>query len=78
MCTQIEVTHLDFEVNPFNGKPFFSEVLFCHTPSKTCMITDFFWNWPADAPWRTRTFNWGMDVLFKPFYFNYMIKDPGI
>ena len=34
------------EVNPFTGKPFFNEVIFYHTPSKTLMTTDLFWNYP--------------------------------
>lgn len=60
-----------------NGKPFFSEVDFCHTPSKTMIMSDFFWNWPNDVPAATRAFKFGMDVLYKPLYFNFMIKDKG-
>ena len=37
--------HLDVEVNPFTGKPFFNEVIFYHRPSKTMMTTDWFWNY---------------------------------
>jgi hypothetical protein len=39
--------HLDMEVNPFTGKPFFSEVIFYHVPSKTLMTTDLYWNYPT-------------------------------
>lgn len=39
--------HLDMEVNPFTGKPFFNEVIFYHTPSKTLLTTDFYWNYPT-------------------------------
>jgi hypothetical protein len=39
--------HVDVEVNPFTGKPFFNEVIFYHTPSKTVLTTDFFWNYPT-------------------------------
>jgi hypothetical protein len=65
------------EVNPFNGKPFFSEVVFCYGASGVMITADFFWNWPDDVPAATRAWKWGMDVVFKWFYFNFMIKDPG-
>eukprot|EP00980_Cylindrotheca_fusiformis_P004598 scaffold982_cov139-Cylindrotheca_fusiformis.AAC.11 len=39
--------HVDVEVNPFTGKPFFNEVIFYHTPSKTLLTTDVFWNYPT-------------------------------
>jgi len=41
--------HLDMEVNPFTGKPFFNEVIFYHQPSKTLMTTDVYWNYPQDS-----------------------------
>eukprot|EP00892_Ulva_mutabilis_P012366 jgi/Ulvmu1/9501/UM052_0072.1 len=75
---EIEVTYLNHEVNPFNGKPFFNEVAFFHTLSRTLMTADFFWNYPAEGvPVRTRIWKAGMDSLFAPFYFNLMIKDQG-
>ena len=43
---EIVPLHLDMEVNPFTGKPFFNEVIFYHRPSKTLMTTDLFWNYP--------------------------------
>ena len=39
--------HLDMEVNPFTGKPFFNEIIFYHAPSKTLMATDLYWNYPT-------------------------------
>jgi Domain of unknown function (DUF4336) len=41
--------HLDMEVNPLTGKPFFNEVIFYHQPSKTLMTTDLYWNYPQDS-----------------------------
>lgn len=41
--------HLDMEVNPFTGKPFFNEVIFYHRPSKTLITTDLYWNYPQDS-----------------------------
>lgn len=43
----ISPLHLDMEVNPFTGKPFFNEVIFYHAPSKTLMTTDLYWNYPT-------------------------------
>lgn len=39
--------HLNMEVNPFTGKPFFNEVIFYHAPSKTLLTTDLYWNYPT-------------------------------
>jgi hypothetical protein len=41
--------HVDVEVNPATGKPFFNEVIYFHTPSKTLMVTDLWWNYPAST-----------------------------
>lgn len=43
----ISPLHLDMEVNPFTGKPFFNEIIFYHAPSKTLLTTDLFWNYPT-------------------------------
>jgi hypothetical protein len=43
---EIQPLHIDIEVNPFTNKPFFNEVVYYHTPSKTLMTTDFYWNYP--------------------------------
>ncbi len=42
----IQPMHLDFEVNPFTNKAFFNEVVFYHTPSKSLLFTDAYWNYP--------------------------------
>ena len=44
---EIQPLHVDCEVNPFTGKPFFNEVVFYHAPSKTLLTTDLWWNYPA-------------------------------
>jgi len=41
--------HIDCEVNPFTGKPFFNEVIFYHVPSKSLLVTDLYWNYPASV-----------------------------
>lgn len=43
---EIQPLHVDAEVNPFTGRPFFNEIVFYHTPSKTLLCTDTFWNYP--------------------------------
>lgn len=45
----IQPLHIDFEVNPFTGRPFFNEVVYYHTPSKALLVTDFYWNYPASG-----------------------------
>jgi hypothetical protein len=45
----IETLHVDVEVNPFTGKPFFNECVFYHAPTKSLYTTDLFWNYPANA-----------------------------
>eukprot|EP00529_Nitzschia_sp_RCC80_P031727 CAMPEP_0113459100 /NCGR_PEP_ID=MMETSP0014_2-20120614/10272_1 /TAXON_ID=2857 /ORGANISM="Nitzschia sp." /LENGTH=357 /DNA_ID=CAMNT_0000350661 /DNA_START=355 /DNA_END=1428 /DNA_ORIENTATION=+ /assembly_acc=CAM_ASM_000159 len=41
--------HLNFEVNPFTGRPFFNEVIFFHKPTKALMTTDVYWNYPRNG-----------------------------
>ena len=43
----IQALHSNCEVNPFTGKPFFNEVVFYNTLSKTLLTTDLYWNYPA-------------------------------
>jgi len=43
----IQPLHIDIELNPFTGKPFFNEVVYFHAPSETLIMTDLFWNYPA-------------------------------
>ena len=47
--------HIDMEVNPFTGKPFFNEVIYYHVPSKTLLTTDLYWNYPSNDG-RTNSF----------------------
>jgi len=44
---EVQPLHFDVEVNPFTGKPFFNEVVFYHTESKTLLTTDTYWNYPS-------------------------------
>ena len=44
---EIQPLHVDTEVNPFTGRPFFNEVVFYHSPSKTLLTTDTYWNYPS-------------------------------
>ncbi|KAL7546600.1 hypothetical protein ACHAWF_009934 [Thalassiosira exigua] len=43
---EVQPLHVDTEVNPFTGRPFFNEVVFYHAPSKTLLVTDLYWNYP--------------------------------
>ena len=64
---EIQPVWFDCEKNPFTGKPFFNEVNFVHTPSKTLLTTDTFWNYPSrDAPFGTRAWKVGMDKVLAP------------
>ena len=38
---------------------------------------DFFWNYPGDVPALTKLWKFGMDRVYRPFYFSLMIKDKG-
>lgn len=58
--------------------PFFNEVVFCHIPSKTLIVTDLWWNYPAgrddvegaaaDVPLASRLWKGGMDRIYRPVY----------
>jgi len=58
--------------------PFFNEVVFCHRPSKTLIVTDLWWNYPgarddvdgatADVPLSSRLWKLGMDRIYRPVY----------
>jgi hypothetical protein len=45
--TTCEWLWLNCEENPFNGKPFFNEIIFFHKLSKTLFCADAFWNYPT-------------------------------
>jgi len=47
--SDVQPFHVDAEVNPFTGKPFFNEVVFYHSKSKTLLMTDTYWNYPGDG-----------------------------
>lgn len=57
------------------GGPFFNEVVFCHTPTKTLFATDIYWNYPRDAPAKTKLWKFGMDRLYPPVYHRLMLTD---
>jgi len=67
------------------GWPFFNEVVFCHRPSKTLIVTDLWWNYPANGqettpavtqvPLSSRLWKAGMDVIYRPVYNNLMDAD---
>ena len=42
----VQPLHINTEVNPFTGRPFFNEIVFYHTKSKTLIVTDLYWNYP--------------------------------
>lgn len=73
---EFDLLWLDYEQNPFNRKPFFNEVVFCHKPSRVLFVADLFWNYPSDnTPLPTRAWKFGMDVVYKPFYKSVMISE---
>jgi len=43
---EIQPLHINTEVNPFTGKPFFNEVIYYHQSSGTLLTTDLYWNYP--------------------------------
>lgn len=62
---------------PLLNRPFFNEVVFCHKPSATLIVTDLWWNYPRESdlpegvPSPSRETNlWkiGMDKIYRPFY----------
>lgn len=73
----IELCWFDCETNPFLGGAFFNEVVFLHAPSRTLIVTDLYWNYPAnDVPAGTWLWKQGMDKVYLPFYKTFMIKSP--
>mmetsp|Transcript_14907 Transcript_14907/g.34601 ORF Transcript_14907/g.34601 Transcript_14907/m.34601 type:complete len:358 (-) Transcript_14907:1187-2260(-) len=43
---EIVPLHLNIEINPFTGRPFFNEVIFYHKQTKSLITTDVYWNYP--------------------------------
>ena len=73
---EFDVLWVEEERSPFKllgDRPFFSEVIFCHKPSKVLLTTDLWWNYPNDAP---AAWKFGMDRIFRPVY-NGLMKQPG-
>ena len=52
--------------------PFFSEVVFCHKPSKVLFVVDLWWNYPESAP---RAWKFAMDSIYRPVYNGLMRQD---
>jgi len=98
---ELQPIHVNCEKNPFTGKPFFNEVIFYHTPSKSLLFTDLYWNYPGSSitnenlassneeedygewelapkvekiPFGTTLWKFGMDVIYRPFYVNFMVR----
>ena len=74
---EFDATWIENERAPFKllgDRPFFSEMVFCHRPSKTLFVTDLWWNYPAGkAPshWK-----FAMDNIYRPVY-NGLMRQPG-
>jgi len=73
---EIDLCWLQDQV-PLLGKPFFNEVVFCHRPSRTLIVTDLWWNYPSSAdlppgvppPTKaTKLWKAGMDLIYRPVY----------
>mmetsp|Transcript_26219 Transcript_26219/g.43427 ORF Transcript_26219/g.43427 Transcript_26219/m.43427 type:complete len:311 (-) Transcript_26219:250-1182(-) len=74
---------------PLTSTPFFNEVVFCHLPSKTLIVSDLWWNYPdkavdveyrpgfaTDVPFGSRLWKQGMDRVYRPVY-NRFMRAPG-
>jgi hypothetical protein len=75
----LETCWISAERVPLIGsRPFFSEVLFLHKPSKTLFVTDLYWNYPStpDVPPSTRAWKWAMDNVYRPVYNRAMRVQP--
>lgn len=47
--SEVQPFHIDVEALPLTNQPFFNEVVFFHTASKTLLTTDTYWNYPKDG-----------------------------
>lgn len=58
------------DVIPLTSRPFFNEVVFCHKPSRTLIVTDLWWNYPSDpsVPFSSRLWKKAMDFIYRPVY----------
>lgn len=81
---EFHMAWIDAERAPFKilgDKPFFSEVVFCHKPSKVLFVTDLWWNYPRpeESPANLgapRLWKFGMDVIYRPVYNSLMRQRP--
>ena len=85
---EFATTWFDCEANPFTRKPFFSETVFVHKPTRVLFVTDLFWNYPdetttlgvgdssVELPFGTKAWKFGMDRVYLPFYRKAMVRDP--
>lgn len=76
---EFHVCWMDAERGPFMDRPFFSEVVFCHRPSRTLIVSDLWWNYPGDSeatPRGTRLWKAAMDKIYAPFYNTFMQQHP--
>ncbi|KAH8047565.1 DUF4336-containing protein [Aureococcus anophagefferens] len=62
-CTWVEEERAPFKL--LGDRPFFSEVVFCHKPSKVLFVVDLWWNYPESAP---RAWKFAMDSIYRPVY----------
>lgn len=55
---------------PLTSIPFFNEVVFVHAPSRTLIVSDLWWNYPAtdDVPRSSKLWKAGMDFIYRPVY----------
>ncbi|KAJ8601690.1 hypothetical protein CTAYLR_003180 [Chrysophaeum taylorii] len=71
---EFEMLWIDAEKAPLVGsEPFFSELVFCHKPSKILFVTDLWWNYPQEAP---KLWKFAMDRVYRPVYNNLMRQRP--
>lgn len=72
---EFDMLWIDAESVPLlGGQPFFSELVFCHKPSKVLFVTDLWWNYPREnGPgwWKV-----AMDEVYRPVYNSLMRKRP--
>jgi len=63
--SEIEFVYVDAESLPIINRPFFNEVIFFHSGSKTLFVTDLWWNYSDGAPilWKL-----AMDRVYRPVY----------
>ena len=69
-CTWVEEERAPFKL--LGDAPFFSEVVFCHKPSKVLFVVDLWWNYPDGAP---RAWKFAMDSIYRPVYNGLMRQD---